>query len=131
VFALLAVGLAVMNAACPPTSEKCTNSIIALVVLSIPWSALFAFLAAVLLGLISLPAVMFHVNYSINLVAIPQLLGILVVIGLLWGGVRANVVLLYRFAIAQEGTSPRDAEGPPGRHPSTAPGVATPYHEDD
>jgi hypothetical protein len=125
-YSLLVLGATLLNVACPPGSEECTNSIVALLVLSMPWSALLTFVAAVLLGLIGLPAVMFHVNYRINLLAaIPDLLSTLIVFGLLWGGVLANMVLLYRFAFAQVVLPPRPAEMPPEAHQSPAPPKAS------
>jgi hypothetical protein len=115
VFALLAMGLTILNVACPPTSEKCTNSIVALVVLSTPWSAALTFLAAVVIGLISAPAVIFHLNYRFNLGAIPEIYATLFIVGLLWAGVLANVVLLCRFAFAQVVPPPRQRRYRPRR----------------
>ena len=121
IFALLAMGLAILNVACPPTSEECTNSIVALVVLSMPWSAALTFLASVLIGLISAPALIFHLNYRFNLGAITGIYATLFIVGLLWAGVLANVVLLYRFAFAQVVPPPRPTEMPPEVHQSSAP----------
>jgi hypothetical protein len=114
-YVALAAGTAYLGRACSPAHEDsaCHDYLIALVVISMPWSLMLQYVASVLLGLLYLPAILLHLNWRINLGGSQAAWVVeVMVFGSLWAGVLANAVILCWLAFLGGEAQAQMAEDP-------------------